>query len=231
MLIIILLMSLMLSINTVTVGQSTKVGIIDTAYVNKNIVLQTWIKEDLQSLVDYLEDSVLLPQRKEIEDFYQDVLEQSDRCDWGDPFLLIDLERQLQEWQITFNSLLRACDTTLINYEKKLLKIKEDKLKQAINALVDENELEYIVYSEGLLFSNIEVDKYHFSVQISIRLNNNLNYDEWEQMSTVLKDELIQNLHSKGHFLSVKTRLSDIYTYALLTKMFFVLCHFYNSPR
>ncbi|WMX13155.1 hypothetical protein [Aureispira sp. CCB-E] len=83
MLIIILLMSLMLSINTVTVGQSTKVGIIDTAYVNKNIVLQTWIKEDLQSLVDYLEDSVLLPQRKEIEDFYQDVLEQSDRCDWG----------------------------------------------------------------------------------------------------------------------------------------------------
>lgn len=231
MLITILLTSLILSLSTIIIGQDIKVGIIDTAYLNKNIVLQKWIREDLQSLVGYLEDAVLLPQRQKIEDFYQDVLEQSKRCDWGAPFYMADLDRQLQEWQTTFLSLAEVCDTTLMNYEKKLLKIKEEKLKQAVTALVDEKGLEYIVYSEGLLFSNVEADKHHFSAQISIRLNKNLNYDEWKQISTALKEKLIQELYSKGHFLSTKARLSDVYTYSLLTKMFLVLCYYRLSKQ
>lgn len=230
MLITILLTSLMLSLNNITLGQDIKIGIIDTAYINKNIALQKWIKEDLQSLVGYLEDSVLLPQQKKIEDFYQYVLEQSKRCDWGAPFYLTDLDLQLQEWQTTFTSLLRACDATLMDYERKLLKIKETKLKQAVTALVDENGLEYIVYSEGLLFSNIELDKNSFSTQVSIKLNKTLNYYEWKQTSNSLREELLQELNSKEYFLSTKTRFSDIYTYPILTKMFLVLCHFYDLP-
>ena len=229
MLILVIFFSLL--INNTTLGQDTRIGIVDTSYINENATLQKWIIEDVNIFFHYLKDSILSFQQEQIEVFYEKIMVQSQSCHWLEPFYEVDIQRELQEWQDSLISLTKLCEKALIEYELKLLDIKNTSIDRAIDSLVKGKNLEYVIYSEGVLFCNESFDQYDSSKEIVVELNKGFVPEEWILDLGLIKEKLLVNLRLKRHFKPTRVRMSDVYTYEMLREMFIMLYYFYRIPK